>query len=83
MLKRTWSFLLVIALFAAPAAAFAAGPDRATPDRGPSLVQRMWEELLRFIDLDGDDFGERIREPEGPRSVSAADDTGGHVDPDG
>jgi hypothetical protein len=83
MLKRTWSFLLVIALFAAPGAAFAAAPDRAVPERGPSLIERMWEGFLRFIDLDGDDFRERIRETEGPRNVSGADEGGGTLDPDG
>lgn len=84
MLKRTWSLLLVIALFAAPGTAFAAAPDRVTPDRAvPSLMQRMWEGLLRFIDLDGDDFRERLREHEGPRNVSAADEAGGGYDPDG
>ena len=88
MLKRTWSLLLVITIFAAPGAAFAAGPDRATPDRatpdgGPSVLERVWDGLLRFIDLDGDDLGERLREAEGPRNVSGADEGGGTTDPDG
>jgi hypothetical protein len=83
MLKRTWSFLLVIALFAAPGAASAAGPDRATTDRGPSLMERVWDGIVRLLDVDGDGFRERIREPGGPRSVTANDEGGGHIDPNG
>lgn len=85
MLKRSWCLLLVIALLATPGAAFAATPDRATPDRGPTLVERVWGGLVRLLDLDldRDDRGDGIREPEGPRSVSANDDGGGHTDPDG
>jgi len=83
MLKRTWSFLLLVALLAAPGTVFAAGPDRAVPDRGPSLIERVWDGFLRLLDVDGDGFRERIREPESPTSVTAADDGGGTIDPDG
>jgi hypothetical protein len=87
MLKRTWSLLLVLTLCAAPAAAFA--PDRAANDRHlanerQSALQRVWCGLVRLLDLDGGArAGGRTRDADQPRRISAGDDLGGQVDPDG
>jgi hypothetical protein len=83
MLKRTWSLLLVVTLFAAPGAALAAAPDRDAADRQPTLLERAWDGLLWLLDLDGDGARERTREADGPRSISAGDDGSGHIDPNG
>ncbi len=84
MLKRTWSLLLVVTLFAAPGAAFAAAPDRDAADRRPTVLERVWDGLVWLLDLDDERATESTREvADLPRSMSAGDDAGGQVDPDG
>jgi len=84
MLKRTWCVLLVITLFAAPGAAFAAAPDRDAADRRTTVLERVLDGVLQLLDLDGDAARERTRETgPPPRSISAGDDAGGGIDPDG
>lgn len=81
MLKRTWSLLLVLTLCAAPAAAFA--PDRAANDSKASLVEWVWSGIARLLDLDDRDARDSRREGGKPRTTTAADDSGGHYDPNG
>ncbi len=83
MLKRTWSLLLVIAMLAAPGAAFAAAPDRTAADDTPRLVEWVWSGIARLLGIGEEAPRESRRESGGPRAVTAADDAGGHFDPNG
>lgn len=83
MLRKLYVVLLVATVLAAPATVFAEGSDRAAVDRQPSLVERVWDGLVWLLDLDGDRGEERSPRQEGPRNVSANDDGGGTLDPDG
>lgn len=83
MLKRTWSLLLVLTLFAAPAAAFAPGRDHASSDDRASFVERVWSGIAQLLGLEGQGARELRREKRQPRTTTAADDSGGHYDPNG
>lgn len=80
MLKRTWSLLLVLALVTAPGVAFGAAPDREAR-RAPDLIERIWNEVLHLLGIDGEGASEQTREAESPRSMT--NQGGGGYDPDG
>lgn len=84
MYRRIGTLLVVVTVLAVPGAAFAAAPDRGTePVERMPLMERVWDGLVQRLGLDEDARRELQRAPEGPRSVSAADDVSGDLDPDG